>query len=88
LTQSAIQKEIDLGYFRPSLIRDIKYRHMIPSFLHGLWDKKNAAADKLSGYVPHKAVYEAKRHRQKVIKAYEAKMQAEQDANNQKASNA
>lgn len=88
LTEAAIRKEIDLGYFRPSLLRDIKYRHLIPSFLHGLWDKKNAAADKLAGYIPHKAVYEAKRHRQKVIKEYEARMQAEQSAGNQKASNA
>ncbi|WLG49329.1 glycosyltransferase [Pseudomonas sp. FP1742] len=88
LTEAAIQKEIDLGYFRPSLLRDIKYRHFIPSFLHGLWDKKNAATDKLSGYIPHKAVYEAKRHRQQVIKAYEAKLQAEQGSGDQKASNA
>jgi len=76
LTEAEIQKEIQLGYFRPSLIKDVKYRHLIPSFLHGVWDKKNAAADKLSGYVPHKAVYEAKRNRQKVIKAYEAKLKA------------
>lgn len=76
LTEAEIHKEIQLGYFRPSLIKDVKYRHLIPSFLHGVWDKKNAAADKLSGYVPHKAVYEAKRNRQKVIKAYEAKLKA------------
>lgn len=74
LDESAIQKEIDLGYFRPSLLRDIKYRHLIPSFLQGLWDSKNAAADKLTGYVKHKAVYEAKRIRQKAIKEYEAKL--------------
>lgn len=88
VTEAAIQKEIDLGYFRPSLLRDIKYRHLIPSFLHSLWDKKNATTDKLSGYIPHKAVYEAKRHRQQVIKAYEAKLQAEKDLGDQKASNA
>lgn len=88
VTEAAIQKEIDLGYFRPSLLRDIKYRHLIPSFLHSLWDKKNATTDKLSGYIPHKAVYEAKRHRQQVIKAYEAKLQAEKGPGDQKASNA
>ncbi|WLG96477.1 glycosyltransferase [Pseudomonas sp. FP198] len=87
LTEAQIQEEIDLGYFRPSLLRDIKYRHWLPSFLHGLWDKKNEAADKLSGYIPHKAVYEAKRHRQRVIKAYEAKLQAEKNLDDQKASN-
>lgn len=75
LTESDIQKEVELGYFRPSLLRDIKYRHLIPSPLHFFWDKKNSARDKLSGYVPHKAVYEAKRIRQKAIKAYEVKLQ-------------
>jgi hypothetical protein len=88
LTEAEIKKEIDLGYFRPSLLRDIKYRHLIPSFLHGIWDRKNTATDKLSGYIPHKAVYEAKRHRQKVIKAYEAKLRAEQGSGDKKASNA
>lgn len=81
LNSSTIQEEVSLGYFRPSLLRDIKYRQYIPSFLHGVWDKKNAAADKLSGYVAHKAVYEAKRIRQRAIKAYEAKMQAEATEN-------
>ncbi len=80
LDEAAIQKEIDLGYFRPSLLRDIKYRHLIPSFLLGMWDKRNAASDKLAGYVKHKAVYEAKRIRQKAIKEYEAKLQAQNSA--------
>lgn len=75
--EATIQKDIDLGYFRPSLLRDIKYRHLIPSFLLGLWDKKNAALDKLAGYIKHKAVYEAKRIRQKAIKEYEHKLQLE-----------
>lgn len=74
LDEAAVQKEIDLGYFRPSLLRDIKYRHLIPSFLLGLWDKKNAARDKISGYVKHKAVYEAKRIRQQAINEYEAQI--------------
>lgn len=74
LELETLRKEIELGYFRPSLIRDIKYRHLVPSFLHGLWDKKNLAIDKLSGYVKHKDVYEAKRNRKKAIQKYEAKM--------------
>ncbi len=80
LDEATIQKEIELGYFRPSLIRDIKFRHLIPSFLHGFFDKKNAALDKLSGYVKHKAVYEAKRARKKAIKEYEEKMKLQQAA--------
>lgn len=77
VTEAQIQDEIDLGYFRPSLMRDIKYRHLIPSFLLGLWDKKNATLDKISGYVPHKDVYKAKRARLKAIKDYEEKLQIE-----------
>lgn len=77
LTEADIKKEIDFGYFRPSLLRDIKYRHLIPSFLHGWWDRKNVASDKASGYIKHQAVYEAKKARQKAIKEYEARMQAE-----------
>jgi lipopolysaccharide biosynthesis glycosyltransferase len=71
LTQQALDKEIELGYFRPSLLRDIAYRHLLPSFLHKGWDKVNMARDRMSGYVKHKDVYEAKRLRQKAIKAYE-----------------
>lgn len=81
LSEAAIKEEINLGHFRPSLIKDIKYRHLIPSWLHNAWDKKNAAFDRLSGYVPHKAVYEAKRERQRVIKEYEAQLKSSADAN-------
>ena len=69
-----ILEEIRIGYFRPSLIRDIKYRHLIPSFLHSLWDAKNTASDKFFGYIPHKFVYEQKRIRNKAIRAYEKKL--------------
>jgi hypothetical protein len=72
LKWETLQHEIDLGYFRPSLARDIRWRHRIPKALLSLWDKKNAARDKLAGYVPHKAVYAAKRERQKAIQEYEA----------------
>ncbi|MBD8204488.1 glycosyltransferase [Pseudomonas viridiflava] len=77
LSKKAIEDDIQLGYLRPSLLKDIKYRHLIPGFLHAAWDKKNAAFDKLSGYIPHKEVYAAKRARQKVIKEYEAKLKAQ-----------
>lgn len=77
LDETLIRREIDLGYFRPSLLRDIKYRHRVPSMLHGIWDSYNAAADRASGYVPHKAVYEAKRQRQQAIKEFEARQKLE-----------
>lgn len=72
LTIDMVQEEINLGYLRPSLIKDIKWRHFIPRFLHGFWDRKNTISDRLAGYIPHKAVYEAKRVRQKAIEAFEA----------------
>lgn len=72
LDEAALRREIELGYFRPSLIKDIRWRHRVPKFLLGLWDRRNAVADKLSGFVPHKDVYEAKRARQKAIREYEA----------------
>ena len=73
-----LRKEIGLGYFRPSLMRDIKYRHLLPSFALGFWDKRNVLADKLSGYVPHKEVYAAKKRRQAAIAEYEARRSTEQ----------
>lgn len=78
LREEDVKKEVDLGYFRPSLLRDIKYRHFLPSFLHFLWDKNNTAFDKISGYVPHQAVYEAKKKRLKAIKEYENQLRATQ----------
>ncbi len=80
LDVAAVQREIDLGYFRPSLLKDIFWRHRIPQWLHGAWDRRNAAADKLAGYVPHKEVYEAKRLRQKAIREYEATLTRSQEA--------
>jgi lipopolysaccharide biosynthesis glycosyltransferase len=70
-----VKHEIDLGYFRPSLVRELKYRHLVPAWLRGLFDKKNAVMDKVAKYKPHKDVYEAKRLRLQAIKAYEQKMQ-------------
>lgn len=77
LTMDQVQKEIDLGYLRPSLVADLKYRHLLPKWLLPIFDKKNAARDKLSSYVPHKDVYALKRLRQKAIKEYEARLAAE-----------
>jgi lipopolysaccharide biosynthesis glycosyltransferase len=76
LKEADLVKEIELGYFRPSLLRDIKYRHLIPSFLHKFLDKKNAVRDKRAGYVKHKDVYAAKRLRQRAIKEHESKLTA------------
>lgn len=78
-----IRKEIELGYFRPSLIRDIRFRHLIPARLLPYWDRFNASSDKGSGYIPHKEVYEAKRLRNAAIKKYEAELEAKRRAGEQ-----
>ncbi|URF03421.1 glycosyltransferase [Cupriavidus campinensis] len=77
LSWDQVRKEIELGYLRPSLVADLKYRHLLPKWLLPFFDKKNAARDKLSRYVPHKEVYALKRVRQKAIKEYEARLAAE-----------
>lgn len=74
LSYKAIKKEIELGYFRPSLIRDIRYRHLLPNFLHVFWDNQNKIIDKMKGYIKHRSVYEAKQLRQKLIKEYDLKL--------------
>jgi hypothetical protein len=63
--------EIAAGYFRPSLLRDVKLRHLVPRPLLPWWDRLNARMDRERGYVPHKAVYEAKRLRSQAIKDFE-----------------
>jgi len=72
LRRETLQREIDLGYFRPSLARDIRWRHRIPRALLPMWDRHNERSDRRAGYVPHKDVYAAKRERQQAIAAYEA----------------
>jgi lipopolysaccharide biosynthesis glycosyltransferase len=74
LTWEVVKKEVDLGYFRPSLLTDLKYRHRLPSWARSWLDKRNIVKDKLSRFVPHKEVYAQKRIRQQAIKAYEAQL--------------
>jgi hypothetical protein len=72
LSWETLQGEIAAGFFRPSLARDIRWRHRLPRGLWPLWDRLNALADKVSGYQPHKAVNAAKRARLQGIREYEA----------------
>ena len=72
LSRAELQQEIDLGYFRPSLMLDIQYRHLLPKVLHRVWDAGNIFSDKLRGYVPHRDVYATKKRRLAAVKAYEA----------------
>ena len=70
LDWGTLETEVRLEYFRPSLLSEIRYGHLVPKFLYPLFNHTNAILDKLKGYVPHKAIYEAKRLRNKAIKAY------------------
>ena len=70
-----LKKEIELGYFRPSLLRDIKFGHLVPRFLKKQFNGLNDVFDKTAGFVPHAAVYEAKRERVKAIREFEKKLQ-------------
>lgn len=78
LTWAELQQEIDLGFFRPSLVRDLKYAQYVPRFLKKAWRYANKKLDDRAGYVPHKRVYERKRQRIAAQKEYEAKLAAEQ----------
>lgn len=77
LDWATLEQEVRLGYFRPSLLREIRYGHLVPKFLRSLLNRKNTMHDKLNGYVPHKAVYETKRLRNTAIKAYEHTLQSQ-----------
>ena len=67
---SEIQQETDLGFFRPSLVRELKYGQMIPGFLQPLFGKSNEALDKKGEFKPHQEVYRLKKIRKKAMKNY------------------
>jgi lipopolysaccharide biosynthesis glycosyltransferase len=71
LTLAQVRDEVEAGYFRPSLLRDLKWRHRVPVWLLSWFDRVNAQIDRASGYVAHKTVYEAKRLRNQAIKEFE-----------------
>ena len=65
-----LQREIDLGYFRPSLMRDLRWGRRIPEPLRPAFDSYNRRADRARGFVPHKAVYAAKKERARAVQEY------------------
>lgn len=58
-----LEQEIALGYFRPSLLWDIRARPTIPSALLPVFDVVNGWLDKSKRYQPHREVYRAKQRR-------------------------
>jgi len=75
MTIGQVENEVKLGYFRPSLIQEIKdagagpVRPITPEQI-----KRYNAIDASAGFVMHKAVYEAARDRAAAVAAYEAKL--------------
>ena len=58
LTWARIQKDIDDGYLRPSLIRDIQTGHKLPRGIRFLFNWYNQASDYLKGYRKHSVFYQ------------------------------
>ena len=65
-----IHAAIKDGYFRPSLIQDIEFGHLVSEEEKMEFRLKNEELDKASGFVPHAQVREDKRIRNKAIKEY------------------
>ena len=63
LKLAEIEREIELGFLRPSLVRDIKYGRYIPRLLKPAFVKANASYDRSKKYSPHQNVYAAKKKR-------------------------
>lgn len=72
-----VQQEIDMGHFRPSLVRDIRWGSKVPSFLRSMFNRLNESMDRARGYVAHRKVYEAKRLRMAAVRAHEKSMTAD-----------
>lgn len=71
LNWGAVNEEIRRGYFRPSLVNDLRFGHRIPAGLRKLFRRACELQDRLQGYVPHKDVYRAKRERLKAVREHE-----------------
>ncbi len=69
-----LEEEVRLGYFRPSLLREIGIGARVPAVLKGLFRRWNEATDRARGYVAHRAVYDAKRLRNQAVREHEARL--------------
>ncbi len=70
LSWGALEQEVELGYFRPSLIHEVRD---IPELK--VWNaeaaRRYAEIDARAGFVKHREVYERKKTRAAAVKAYE-----------------
>ena len=70
LTRADLKREIELGYFRPSLMMDLNWGHRVPKMLQPQFQKLMRTIDK--PYKPHKEVYRQKKIRKKAVKERQA----------------
>ncbi|MCB9072208.1 MAG: glycosyl transferase [Bdellovibrionaceae bacterium] len=68
LKEEDVAAEIKKGYFRPSLLIDVKHYNKIPSPLFYAWAGLLHMYDSLLGYEPHKEVYERSGRIKKALK--------------------
>ncbi|MDX2235650.1 MAG: hypothetical protein NW200_14220 [Hyphomonadaceae bacterium] len=75
LTWAALEEEVALGYFRPSLLQELRLNEDLsqpdPERI-----KRYLASDADAGFVKHREVYERKRLRNRLIKDFEARLAA------------
>lgn len=72
-----IEHEINLGYFRPSLILELKAIRYLPRFFSKRLAVFYAAYDRAKKFKAHKEVYEQKKRRLHAIKEFEAHAQSQ-----------
>lgn len=80
LSIEQIKKEIELGYFRPSLLNELKRKQKPKNILTRLYRFLDDKLDQNSKYVMHKEVYAAKKQRLEAVKKFEEKLQQQQSA--------
>lgn len=85
LRREELEQEVKLGYFRPSLLRDVRYGKLVPGFMKKAWATANKGLDAAARFVPHKEVYENKRKRLQYEKEYLARLQKETAASTKSA---
>lgn len=71
LTFQELQREVELKYFRPSLIRDTKYLHLVPKFASNFYQNASKKLDLQQKFIAHKEVYANKKKRLAAIAQYE-----------------
>ena len=76
LSLADIEREVGLGYFRPSLIDELKSDEDL-SVASPERQKRLQAIDDAAGFVKHKEVYDRKRARSKALKEYEKTLAAQ-----------